>query len=120
MATQKPTVAVVRLIVEGDFSDIQVQSVIDDAALMVEACVANYSADRQSAIIRWVTAHLFSMMPEGRFVTSSKLGDASESYSAPKLGDSLAGSPFGQQALMLDTSGCLARIGRAIATVEKV
>ncbi len=119
MAIQKPTVAVVKLLI-GDFDDTLVQSIIDDAALMVGSCVANFDADRQAAIIKWVTAHLLTVTPDGKFTTSEKLGDASESYAVPKLGDSLAGSPMGQQALLLDLNGCLARIGRAKASIEKI
>jgi hypothetical protein len=73
-------------------------------------------------IERWVAAHLVSVRERSERVTRVKIGEAEEQYSAPSasklgVGDGLATSPYGQQALMLDYSGKLRDLGKKRAVL---
>jgi len=116
-----PTPADVRAIIATSLDDGQLQAVINDAALIAEACpaVAGYPAARQASIVKYITAHLLagsagSSTGSGA-ITQKALGDASESYAAGQLGMDLKSSAWGQKALLLDPSGCLATLGRQSA-----
>lgn len=116
-----PSVAEVRAVITTTLGDEQVQARIDDAALIVDGCpaIVVMSDAQQKAIVKWVAAHLIaSSTAEGAQVLSKKLGDASETYSRASLGIGLAGTYYGQQALLLDPTGCLARRGRQRAFVK--
>ena len=109
-----PTIADVRLILSTAASDAAITAMIADAALLVENCIGGMVDARATAIIKWVAAHLLSSRVGAEVsLSSSKLGDATDSYAAPELGKGLAGTTYGQQALALDPSGCLAGIGIA-------
>lgn len=119
----KPSTDDVRAIIETSATDAQVQAAIDDAALIVEDCVEDLPADRQAAIIKYVAAHLLatnSSLTSGGAgaVTSSRLGDASESYATAPLGTGLQGTEYGKRALMFDPNGCIAQIGRVPVVFE--
>ena len=114
MALQLPTTEAVRAIIRTDLTDGQVGAVIGDAALFAEGCpkVAGYDGTRQAAIIKWITAHMIaSTNAGGGSLTQKALGDASETYARPTLGLGLQGTSYGQQAIALDPSGCLSRLG---------
>lgn len=113
-----PTVNDVRAIILTKKDDAQVQAFIDDAVLLTKSC--GFDGALQKAILRWVTAHLISSTVDEGVVTSDALGGASRSYARASLGNGLAGTTYGQQALALDTAGCLARLGSARASIEKV
>lgn len=111
----KPDIETVRLVIATDWTDPQVQAAIDDAALLVEGCpvIEAMSEDRQKAIVKWAAAHLIHAAGGGgQQLTSKKLGDAQEVYSSGQLGTQFESSYYGQQALLLDTSGCLATLGK--------
>ena len=120
MALAKPELSAVRAIIGTDLSDPQVQSVIDDAALLAEGCpkIAGYDAARQAAIVKWLAAHLIASTARTGVLTQKSLGDASESYARAQTGMNLSGTSYGQQALALDPSGCLARLGQRSAFVS--
>lgn len=119
----EPLVEDVRLIIETSLSDAQVQAMIDDAALLVSACVESLECARQTAIIKWVTAHLIANLSTATsggagVVTQESLGDASISYAKPPLlGEGLKSTTYGQQAIALDPNGCIASLGRNQAKV---
>lgn len=121
-----PTASEVIALTGTDFSEAVVDAIIEDAALIAEGCISAYSDARQTAIIKWLACHLIASTNGASgsgsgSVTSYKLGDASESYAKSALtGDGLASTHFGQQALLLDTNGCLARKGRPSASVEVI
>lgn len=120
MSIQKPTIDQVRAIVQTALDDTQLGTVIDDAALMVARCVAGLDGDLQAAIVKYVTAHLLASSGRGgesSTLTSRKLGDAQKSWSRAQVGQSLAGTAFGQQALMLDPTDCLQTLGTKLARV---
>lgn len=96
-----------------------VDALIADAALVAGDCITPYAADRQTAIIKWLAAHMIaSTDANGGTLTQDKLGDASQSYARATLGENLRGTIYGQQALALDTNGCLVTRGKGRASVE--
>jgi len=119
-----PTASEVIALTATDFSETVVDAIIADAALIAEGCVSAYSDARQTAIIKWLACHLIASTNGASgsgsgSLASFKMGDASESYAKSSLsGEGLKATHYGQQALMLDTDGCLARLGRPPATVE--
>ncbi len=121
----KPTPAEVIELTATDFSEPVVQSIIDDAALIIEGCGCSYEPpERGTSIIKWLAAHLIASTNGASgggtgSIISQKLGDASETYAKAALsGEGLKATHYGQQALLLDTCGCLASIGRPRAKFE--
>lgn len=122
MAIAQPTTAEVKQIV-GEFPDALVSAAIADAVLIVEDCVSSFTTERQTAIVKWVAAHLIVLTAEGSTgsagaVRSEKLGSASVTYMRPAQGSNLRATSYGEQALLLDDSGCLARRGKASRTFK--
>lgn len=124
MAVEKPNVEQVRAIISTGLTDDQVQLYINDAALAVEGCISSLDDERQVAIVKWWTAHMIASAGQARgggggagAVSSRKLGDASTTWVRGSLGTGAASTYYGQQAISLDPSGCLAKIGmeRALA-----
>lgn len=81
--------------------------------LVTELCVpAGYSAGRLAIIETWLAAH-FVAIRDPRYVSESLGG---ESFSvAIQTGLNLGLTPYGQQAMLLDTNGSLARIDKHVA-----
>lgn len=118
MALSLPTVDEVRSIVQTDLDDAGVQGLINDAAALATRCLTPLEPDLQKTILKWLTAHLIQILGKATgegfanvAVTSMKLGDASETYARASLGTNLGSTPYGQQAILLDPNGCLARLG---------
>lgn len=113
---EKPTPTEVRVIITTPLDDTSVQVFIDDAAMIADQCpkVATYPIAQQKAIVRWLTAHLLANANKGAAgqLTSKSLGDASESYASGSAGVDLASTSYGKQAIALDPSGCLERVGK--------
>lgn len=118
MALQKPSAQDVIDLTETDLPQAVVTAIIDDAALMAEECLKSLTGDRQEAALKWLSAHLIGSTNSGGVLTSEKLGDASESYSRATVGDGISGTVYGQQAIAL--APCLARLGRARASIEVI
>ncbi len=121
MSLTQPNVTAVRTIIATPMSDNDVQAFIDDATLVAESCsgIANLGVTRQVAIIKWLTAHLIAQQSgKGGQLTQESLGDASKSYSGGPGGLNLQATRYGQQACMLDTTGCLSNIGKVNAICE--
>lgn len=123
MPLSKPDAAAVIAITGTDLPEPVVSSIIDDAALLADnLCTAAYPADRQITIVKWLSAHLIASTSDkgSQVLSSSKLGDAQDSYARGTLGEGLKGTAYGQQVLLLDTNGCLSRLGKARASIERV
>jgi hypothetical protein len=123
MAVELPTVADVRAVYTTAQTNEQIQAAINDAAMLVAACVIPLDADRQAAIIKYVAADLLvtTMASAGKgMLTSRSLGDASESWSLGSSVSTMGKSAYWPRALMLDPNGCLARLGGRTASFEKV
>lgn len=104
---------------ETSLAEAVVTSLIDDAALVAGDCIAGYSDDRQTSIIKWLAAHMVASTDAGGgTLTSDKLGDASQTFARATMSDGLRGTIYGQQALALDTNGCLTTRGKGRASVE--
>lgn len=102
-------------------SEAIVTTLISDAALIAGDCITPYSEERQTAIIKWLAAHMAASTDAGGgTLTQDKLGDASQSYARATLGDNLRGTIYGQQALILETNGCLVTRGNGRASVERI
>jgi hypothetical protein len=70
-------------------------------------------------IERWLAAH-FVTISDG-VVQRDKIGDAEVWYNVANLGQGLKHTRFGQQAILLDCSGLLARMGvRGAAKIETI
>jgi hypothetical protein len=111
----------VRVVIATALADPQLTALIGDAVLIAEGCpvVATYDATRQAAIVKWIAAHLVAQQSgKAGALTQKALGDASESYASAAMGAQLAGSRYGQQAIALDPSGCLAQLGMRRATFK--
>lgn len=126
MTLSAPSVAEVRSIITTSLTDDQVTAAIETATLVADGCpsIALMDATRQKAIVKWVTAHFISVQdevkPSSRTLASKSIGDASESYVNASLGEQLRSTRYGQQALLIDTSGCLATIGQRKAFIRVV
>jgi hypothetical protein len=119
MAQTSPTAAAVRDIITTTLTDPQIEAIIADAALLVEDCASGWSDARYTSIVKWVAAHMIASRggSEG-MLTQRTLGDASETYAKATAGEMLKGSSYGQQALMLDTNGCLINLGKRRASFK--
>lgn len=116
-----PTAADVQAVVStGSLTEAQIDEVISDAALIAETCIESLDGNRQRSILKWLAAHLISTIKSqgGGALTSDRIGDAARSYSTASLGTELRSTSYGQQALLLDPNGCLARLGKARAVFE--
>ena len=114
MALALPTATDVRVVITTDLTDPQIDSIIADASLAVESCaaLATYTSARQQAIIKWVAAHFINFINgQGGAISLNVLGSSSVAYANAMLGDGLKSSAYGQQALALDPSGCIGKIG---------
>lgn len=124
MALTLPTADDVRVVISTTLTDDEIDALIAELALEgspIYACLdAITNGDLQAAILKWLVAHFISTTKNlgGGAVTADKLGDASRSFSTAQLGTELRSSTYGQNALLLDPNGCLARIGRAKARFE--
>jgi len=117
MSLAKPTVEQVRAVYPPatTLPDATVVLFIDQAAIIAGMCAAvfGYPEDQQVAIVMWIAAHLLqTSRGSSGVITSSKLGDAQDSYAAPTLGPGFNSSFFGMQAALLDPSGCLVNLGK--------
>lgn len=118
----EPTVDDVRVIISTTYTDAQIEAIISDAALIAETCISPLPSARQTAILRWLTAHLIASSSDtgAGALASDKLGDAAKSWHTGALGKELKSTKYGLAALQLDPNGCLARIGKPPSTIQKV
>lgn len=87
--------------------------------LVTELCSdSDYSATRLELIERWLAAHFYCARDPR--AASEGLGGLSTGFSLASLGQYLAGTIHGQQAMMLDTAGNLAALNRKAAIGKSV
>lgn len=122
MAITEPTADEVRVIISTNMTDAQIDAIVDDAVLLVEDCIEDLSAARQTAIVKYVTAHLIMTIQSGQsgvsdgeaggLIQQESLGDASVTYTRPTLeAGGLKSTMYGLQAIALDPDGCLVTLG---------
>ncbi len=92
---------------------------IDDANLIVNENLVGkgFSDERLKLIEKYLAAHLVALTEERGGLTRYKNGDSSEEYQLVK-GSGIAQTRYGQQAIMLDTTGTLQNLSRAGGTAE--
>jgi hypothetical protein len=109
----RTTSAAVALLIEVD-EDISLTPFIETAnALVTEVCEdnedADYDATRLELIERWLSAHFYAVRdPRAASETAGRV-NARYQY---KVDLNLAVTTYGQQAMLLDTAGGLARLNR--------
>ena len=94
---------------------------IDTASKLVDKMTecAGDDLDEQhlELIERWLAAHYFSVVNPNT-LTSKSIGGASKSFQSSPVTTGLSGTVYGQQALSLDTSGCLEKLtGETVSLV---
>ncbi len=110
-----PTVTAddVRAVYSSIPADKDISAAIASANTMVRtnivenACGATYDDEQLKLIITWLAAHLWQV--QNGVITSISAGSASESYQM-NTDFFLKGTLHGQQAMLLDTNHCLARL----------
>ena len=120
MARVKPIE--VKQIIDTDLSNPNIDAFILSANITVTAILGSdtvVTAAQLKEIERWLTAHLIASSKE-RQAQAEKVDDASITYSG-KTGDGLKSTSFGQQVLMLDTTGKIAAsAGKKRASITAV
>jgi len=99
----------------------QVESFITPANLLVSDALSGsgFSAARLAEIEKWLSAHFVAIDDSSARVTEKEVGEASEKYEG-RTDMGLKFTRYGQQAMMLDTSGALANLGKRAAKVETI
>jgi hypothetical protein len=82
------------------------------ASLVVDAhnAEAEWSLEMATEIERWLAAH-FMAVAEGSALAERRIGDTTLRYHTPKVGLGLDATLYGQQVMLLDTTGTLAGAG---------
>lgn len=103
--TQEQVAGIVKVNATLGFMDAAILSANE---LVTEKCSeSGYSEGRLTLIETWLAAHFYALMDARR--SSESAGKVSVSYQN-KLGFNLALTHYGQQAMILDTEGNLARL----------
>lgn len=75
----------------------------------VETCAGGNLTDADLELLeRWVSAHFYSVINPG--LTSKSIAGASTSFHRGQLGQGMESTVYGQQALLMDMSGCLEKV----------
>lgn len=100
----------------ASLSDLTAFIAAADLLVTEELAASGLSAARQKEICRWLAAHFAVMNDETNRLTADRTGEAESSFGG-QLGKYLEFTRYGQQALLLDTSGTLKEVGE-IAVVK--
>lgn len=102
------TVEDVRAIIDTDLLDDAIVAYMDSTIVMVTELFAekNISDALRKEITRWLTAHAIAITKE-RMATEEEAGGARVKYASNFSGRSLNSSPYGQQAMIIDTTDTL-------------
>ncbi len=113
------TIDEVNEIVDVSTKRSEMSTFIETADLIVTESLAGQglSAARLRQIELYLAAHFTTLAEERGGIIGSKTGESSEFY-ANKFGKGLALTRYGQQALVLDTSGRLASEGTALPKAQ--
>ena len=105
----------VKVLIDTELNDLSV--FIQSATLQVDRIAAKglLSTNELKEIERWLSAH-FASIRDKRTVKDA-VGDSSHTYEG-KTGMGLNFTRYGQQALLLDTTGTLAESGKRRATIS--
>jgi hypothetical protein len=101
-------------------SRVDLEAFIEGANCLVTEVLGGkgLSATRLKEIERWLAAHLVSQAGTDSTpgqVVEEQIGETRRRFSENQISDNLSTTRFGQMALMLDTTGLLAGLGRTTA-----
>ena len=97
-----------------------INPLIDVANTMVTASVTCGLGEAiLTEIERWLTAHLISVTQE-RMAAKERVGDAEVEYLGKASAIGLNSTPYGQTAMMLDTCGGLANLGKKSMYIKAI
>ena len=107
--TNATAVALLRTVYEDGDVDVILAPFIEVAnSLVDELCTGGDLTDARLELIeRWLAAHFYTLQSEARLTLSETAGAVTETFFG-KTGFVLFLTPYGQQALFLDTTGGLA------------
>lgn len=119
----RTTVELVKKILDDtELEDPVIESYIDGANIFVDANLSGKGLGTAllAEIERWIAAHMIVSTRE-RMAAVEGAGGAEITYTG-KWGEGLAGTPYGQNAVILDTTGTLLAMtqGKLIARVRAV
>lgn len=126
MSITLPTAAQVRAIYTTSKTDGEIDTAAAFAGEFASNCagVLAMSSTMQAHIVAWLTAHFMSIQSgTGGVIQSESLGDASRTYASQvqKMGgNGLYATRYGQQAILLDTTGCLEGLGKRKARMKVI
>lgn len=105
------TVDEVKEIIDTSLTDAQITAFITAANALVSESVTSTAigTDQKKEIERWVTAHLIASTREQQLI-EAKAGSASAKFQG-QTGMMFKSTFYGQNALLLDSSNALARLG---------
>ena len=117
------TGAEVKEIISTPLTELQAAPMITAANILVTAkcSPAGYSAAELKEIERWLSAHFVAVRDPSGSISEKKIGEAQEKYqrgSKAQSKEALEGTPYGQQALVLDYKGSLTDLGRRQASIR--
>lgn len=121
MAARVTAVEVKAIMTGVTATDPVINSFISAGTLLVDAVFADdttLGVDILKEIERWFVAHMIASTIH-RTTSEEKLGDASVKYTG-QWGKKLESTPYGQMVLLLDTTGLIANVGKAAATIYAV
>jgi hypothetical protein len=106
----------VKDIISTSLSDASIKACITAANILVDEKISGLGEDQLKEIERWLAAHFVAVQDPK--VVSEKIGSASATYEATKLGEMLRATSYGQQAILLDTTGTLEGLGKKPSTMN--
>lgn len=111
MSVTKPSASDVKVIIDTDLTDSQIEGFIDAANLLVEEELgdSDLSASLLTEINKWLAAHLLSSRDQR--VAKEAINDVSITYQG-EYGLGLNSTSYGQQVLVLDSTGTLNNLGK--------
>jgi hypothetical protein len=107
--TTATAVSLVRTVEQdGDIEVILAPFIETANSLVTEKCTGGSLTDERLELIeRWLSAHFYSLSPDGKMTLSETVGPITETFFG-KIGFALSLTFYGQQAMILDTTGSLA------------
>lgn len=125
MSLNTPTELRKILEVPGDVTDSSLQAFLDTAYLIVTENLSSfsYSDARLKAIENFIAAHFSLLLTERGGLTMSKTGESQEAYTnlsirAANVREGFMLTRYGQQAILLDTSGTLQNLSQNILKAQ--
>ncbi len=104
----------VKEIIDTDLTDLTAFIAAAHIIVTEDLASAGFSNERKTEIERWLAAHFVSMKEDSGRLTGKETGDSQYNFGG-ELGKGLQFTRYGQQVLLLDSSGTLAAKGSVSA-----